>query len=57
MPELEGRHPALVRKYDANKNGRLDWRERDKYRADLKRARAEKQKAAANKPAGPQGRR
>ncbi len=49
---LEGRHPELVRKYDANKNGRLDWWERDNYRADFERARAEKQKAAV-KPTGP----
>ena len=49
---LEGRHPELVRKYDANKNGRLDWWERDNYRADFERARAGKQKAAV-KPAGP----
>ena len=49
---LEGRHPELVQKYDANKNGRLDWWERDNYRADFQRARAEKQKAAAG-AAGP----
>ena len=49
---LEGRHPELVLKYDANKNGRLDWWERDNYRADFQRARAEKQKAAAG-AAGP----
>jgi len=49
---LEGRHPELMRKYDANKNGRLDWWERDKYRADFERARAEKRKATV-KPAGP----
>ena len=50
---LEGRHPELVRKYDANKNGRLDWWERDNYRADFQRARAEKQKPGADRPAGP----
>ncbi len=49
---LEGRHPELVREYDANKNGRLDWWERDNYRADFERARAEKRKAAV-KPTGP----
>ncbi len=49
---LEGRHPELLQKYDANKNGRLDWWERDNYRADFERARAGKQKAAVN-PNGP----